>query len=136
VWFDLIIGSFLSHFAIPMGTETAWFSWLSFDHPHLFTATGVAIIVSTLAYMVSYWLGTVFSKEPGAWRISEEKFAKAQRFSNRWLAPLWLFPWIPLLPILTLGLGFCRVDWFRLFLYVVIGRFIYYTYYLHQAGYI
>jgi membrane protein YqaA with SNARE-associated domain len=134
MWKDLIITTFLSQFALPLADESAWFAMLSFQSPHLYLATFLAIVVSVSAYLVNYGIGWLIGRDIELFRIEPRHYTRFQKACRMLLAPLLLVQWVPLLPMLTVIIGFSRMGWLPIFLYTVVGRCIYYGYYIYQAG--
>jgi membrane protein YqaA with SNARE-associated domain len=129
---DIIINSFTSWLVLPLGSEIQWFSLLIFQPEEMLLPTIAAVIASSIALFTSYALGWLLAMDRKHMPLSDEKYNKAAAFSQQWLLGLFIIPWIPLLPLLAVVIGFLRCSLWRWVALAIIGRVIYYSYYLYS----
>lgn len=129
---DIFLNSFLSWFVLPLQSEIYWFSLHAFHVQPMALPTVVAVLASTLGILASYLAGWLIAIDRKNMPLSEEKYLKASRFIHRRVVWVFIIPWIPFLPLLALVCGFLHCSLWRLVPLVVIGRVIYYSFYLYS----
>jgi membrane protein YqaA with SNARE-associated domain len=131
--FDLFVNSLLGNFILPLQDEIIWFSLLAFQPGTMALPSLVAILASSLGLLTSYGLGRLVARDRRNMPLPEKNYQKASCFCESYLVWLLLIPWIPLLGILVLVLGFLHVPLKRLLPCILLGRIFYYGYYLFMG---
>lgn len=129
-YLGLFIASFLSSTIIPLGSEFVLIALVAngFD-PYLCVL--IATIGNSLGGMTSYGIGYLGKLEwiEKYFRLPKEKLLGFQERIKRWGPAAGLLAWLPFIgDVIAIGLGFFRLNPWRSFLYMLIGRIIRYSF--------
>ncbi len=122
----LFIGSFLAATILPFSSEIL-LSGLLITGASPVAAFIHATLGNWLGGLTSYWVGRV-----GSWAfierwfgVKEESLQKQRERIEKYGAIIALFTWLPFIgDLLSIGLGFYRVDIIKCSVYMLIGRAI------------
>lgn len=131
---ELLWDSYRASLFFSLDSEIVWLSLLILDQTHILPATFLAVCASSLAFLTNYLLGAFVAGKVTDLTENRERYARAQEFSRNYFVWLFLFAWIPLLPLFSVFMGFFRPGWRRFMFCIVAGRMFYYGYYLMQHG--
>lgn len=131
---EILLNSFLSTFFLSFKTEVVWFSRLLFQPETIWSATFLAMVASVAAYGVNYLLGWLLARQRENMPMENAVYEKGQRLVRRYFIWLLLIPWLPLLPAFSFIMAFFRPGLVRFLAIVLVGRLLYYGYYLQDAG--
>lgn len=128
-YLGLFIASFLSSTIIPMasGAVLAALIYNGFDP---YWCILIATVGNTLGGMTSYWIGHLGKMQwiEKYFRVPKEKILSFQERIKRWGPMTGLLAWLPLIgDVIAIALGFFRLNPWRSFIYMFIGRIIRYT---------
>ncbi|MFA7081565.1 MAG: YqaA family protein [Bacteroidales bacterium] len=129
-YLGLFIASFLSSTIIPLGSEFVLIALVAngFD-PYLCVL--IATIGNSIGGMTSYGIGYLGKIEwiEKYFRTPREKILSFQERIKRWGPAAGLLAWLPFIgDVIAIGLGFFRLNPWRSFLYMFIGRIIRYSF--------
>lgn len=128
-YISLFLSSFLAATFVPIGSEVVFSAMiLSGDYE----TTGCVLVASA-----GNWLGGILTYNLGAigkiqWlerylRISKYQIRKMRRRIHKYGSVLAFFVWLPIIgDPLAAGLGFFRVKWSLVFLWMLAGKFLRY----------
>ena len=120
---------FLSATIIPIPSEAPFIGFLASDYNPWFVLL-FASLGNTLGGCTNYAIGRGASSQllMKKFRINAEKLNRWQNKANRWGAYLGLLAWLPLIgdPMIII-LGFLRVPFWKLSLWMLIGKTLRYA---------
>ncbi len=130
--YDIIFtNSFIASLALSWRSEIAWFAALGFGGYDMRLATLLALAGSLLGTSVDYVIGRIIAASRLRWfSASNESFARAVQYFQRYILLLLLFPWIPFSTLFAVIAGLFRISPAKILAVVLVGRICYYGYYL------
>ena len=124
----LFISSFIAATIIPFSSELVLSILLANQYP-LATCLIIATLGNWLGGISSYGLGRL-----GEWTyikyftgLNKTKIGKVKEKVDKWKSPLAFFCWLPLVgDVFAVGLGFYKINFFKVSLWMFIGKMIRY----------
>jgi membrane protein YqaA with SNARE-associated domain len=134
LFLDVLVNSFWASLLVTMDSEIAWFSCLNFlPTNQMLDVTIAALMGSTTGLFCCYGVGWLLALDRQQMPLSEEKYHRAARIAGFYILPFFLFPWTPFLAIIAAAMGFLHTKFWHLALAIVVGRLVFYSYYLFYA---
>ncbi len=131
---ELIRSSYLGSLVLSGSGDVVWFSLFSLQHNIVLPASIIAIFASSAAFATNYFLGSLLSIKPSKMPIGADKYVQGKHSCEKYCIWIFLLQWVPFLPVFACFVGFFRPNFWLFMLCVVIGRSIYYGYYLWEYG--
>ena len=124
----LFISSFIAATIIPFSSELVLSILIANKYP-LATCLIIATLGNWLGGISSYGLGRL-----GEWTyikyftgLNKIKIGKVKGKVDKWKSPLAFFCWLPIVgDIFAVGLGFCKINFLKVSLWMLIGKMIRY----------